>query len=178
MLLPLRGAPIAPPDGPYKKQGNPEPSPEGEGGPLAGDEVLAKGFCRVYLALAPRRFSKNTTYSSSVFCFAKSTFSRRRRQRCPQIYANKDGFRGFAGNLAGGRLPPLHMPMIWNEQRGFLQLSTFERGSSRRRSALTPGFFHRHSARKNRVSAVESHRKRYNISFSRLPPLRYAHNRL
>ena len=37
-------------------------------------------------------------------------------------------------------------------------------------SALTPGFFHRHSARNNRVSAVESHRKRYNISFSRLPP--------
>ena len=37
-------------------------------------------------------------------------------------------------------------------------------------STLTPGFFHRHSARNNRVSAVESHRKRDNIPFSRLPP--------
>ena len=43
--------------------------------------------------------------------------------------------------------------------------------------SLIPGFCHRHSARHNRVSAVESHRKRDNISFSRLPPFLKKRNR-
>ena len=67
----------------------------------------------------------------------------------------------------------------------FLDLKNFKKGINKkdlstrlarspagrrgRRSSLTPGFFHRHSAWNNRVSAVESHRKRYNISFSCLP---------
>ena len=41
-------------------------------------------------------------------------------------------FRGFAGNLAGCRLPPLQrMFLTLIEQRGFPQLSTFERGTSK-----------------------------------------------
>ena len=36
-------------------------------------------------------------------------------------------------------------------------------------NSLIPGFYHRHSARQNRVSAVEKLRKRYNISFPCFP---------
>ncbi len=44
-------------------------------------------------------------------------------------------------------------------------------------SSLTPGFCHRHSARHNRVSAVETLRKRYNVSFSWLPLLKEKANK-
>ena len=90
----------------------------------------------------------------------------------PLFYANKYVLRNFVRSAAGGRLPPPTVnPLFCTSKyilRNFVRSSAGRRG---RRSALTPGFFHRYSARNNQVSAVESHRKRYNISFSRLPPL-------
>ena len=58
---------------------------------------------------------------------------------------------------------------VWNFFQTHFLLGGFCSFFEKKEDSLTPGFFHRHSARKNRVSAVESHRKRYNISFSRLP---------
>ena len=118
-----------------------------------GQRVFAKFIWR----LRQGNFSKRKTYSSSVFCFAKSTFSRRRRRIYPLSNANKYIPRNFLRSSAGGRLPPLRYTHYFAQTNIFPVILCFGGGTSKapsptRKIPLLEGFLGSFFQKRNKHS--------------------------